>query len=91
MHQLYEDFYQEKAFVSHLVDFLKRYDKDHAIRMLIAFLGSLAFCLVAAIWPSDIVEVTFAVVCVCTLLYRGFFHSFEAHISKNPNLKPYFE
>lgn len=90
MHKLYEDFYQEPMFTSHLIEFLKKYDRDHAIRMAIAFLVSLMFYFVAEFWPSDMVETTFALVCVGTLYYRAFFHSFEICISKDSNLKSYF-
>lgn len=91
MHRLYEDFYQELIFVSYLIDFLKRYNRDHATRMTTAFLGSLIFFVVATLWPSDVVEAIFAAMCMSTLLYRGFFHSFEISIKKDHNLNPYFQ
>lgn len=91
MRDLYEDFYQEPIFTSHLIEFLKRYNRDHAARMTIAFLVSLVFYFAAERWPSDIVETLFAVVCVGTLCYRAFFGSFETYVNKDPNLKPYFQ
>ncbi len=89
--KLYEDFYNNTQFVSHLIAFLKKYDTDHAIRMAVAFVGSSTF-LFAAIWWTDsiVMEIAFATVCIATLLFRGFHYSFDKELKRDVNLHSYF-
>lgn len=88
--RLYEAFYQRPQFASHLINFLKKYDRNHAKNMGMAFVFSLVFLIIAVVWPNEIFEVIFSCTCIAILLYRGFYHSFDAYVKQDNHLRPYF-
>ncbi|OGZ66842.1 MAG: hypothetical protein A3C58_01190 [Candidatus Staskawiczbacteria bacterium RIFCSPHIGHO2_02_FULL_34_10] len=88
--RLYEAFYRHPQFAFHLVNFLKKYDRNHARNMSIALVFSSIFFIIAFFWPNAIWETIFSCTCIVTLLNRAFRHSFDAYVKKDSHLGPYF-